>query len=166
MSGQTIRSRIQLVVGVLVLALGFGGVALAQRSSGTAQCKITLLDGKLVVSPTTFSAGQVTLVVVNQGKLSHALAITGLGLQAKRTPNLATGKTAKLTVTVQAGSYRIWDPVGGSMSHATVLSVSAPKTTSTTSSSGSMPGSGSSTHVSGSGSAGDAPPMTATAPMN
>jgi uncharacterized membrane protein YgcG len=116
-----IRGRVHLVAAVLVLGLGLGGVALAQRSSGSAQVNVTILDGKLKVSPTTFAVGKLTLVVVNKGKLPHALAIMGVGLGAKRTATLGSGKSARLTVTVKAGMYHVWDPVSSSMSHATML---------------------------------------------
>jgi hypothetical protein len=126
MGWQAIRGRAHLVVAVLILGLGLGGVALAQRSSsGSAQVNVTLLDGKLKVSPTTFAVGKLTLVVVNKGKLSHALAIMGVGLQPKRTPTIGSGKSARLTVTVRAGMYHVWDPVRSSMSHATMLTARA-----------------------------------------
>jgi uncharacterized membrane protein YgcG len=85
-------------------------------------------------------------VVVNKGKLTHGLAIMGTGLSPKRTATLAAGKTARLTVTLKAGSYHIWDPVRSSMSHARMLTVNASQTSSG--------GSGGSGMVSGSGSGG------------
>ncbi len=125
MSRQFVTGRSHLVIVVLVLALGLGGVALAQRSSALVQAHVTLLDGKVKVSQTSFVPGSLTLVVVNQGKLSHALAIMGTGLQPKRTPTLGSGKSARLTVTIKAGMYHVWDPVRSSMSHATMLMVKA-----------------------------------------
>jgi hypothetical protein len=125
LSGQTIRGRTHLVLAVLVLGLGLGGVALAQHSSRSVQANVTLLDGKLKLSQTTFVPGSLTLVVVNQGKLTHALAIMGTGLQPKRTPTLGSGKSARLTVAVRTGMYHVWDPVRSSMSHATMLMVKA-----------------------------------------
>jgi hypothetical protein len=128
LSSQAIGSRVNVGWAVLVLALGLGGVALAQRSSGTSHIRVTLLDGNLRVAPTILIPGKVTLVVANHGRLSHALAIVGTDLQPKRTVKLASGNTATLTVTVKAGNYRIWDPLRGSVRHATTLKVRAPKT--------------------------------------
>jgi uncharacterized membrane protein YgcG len=165
-SRQLVTGRSHLVVVVLVLALGLGGVALAQRSSGSVQADVTLLDGKVKVSQTTFVPGSLTLVVVNQGKLSHALAIMGTGLQPKRTPTLGSGKSARLTVTIRTGMYHVWDPVRSSMTHATMLTVKAAKNSSTPStgskpsggtSSGSMTGGMSSGGTSGTGGAVDSP---------
>ena len=129
---------------MLVLALGLGSVALAQRSSGSFTANVTLLDGKLRVTPKTFSPGKLTLVVVNQGKLTHALAIMGTGLKAKQTPTLKSGRSAQLSVTLQSGMYHVWDPVRSSMSHATMLMVKKASSSGSTSggstSGGSMPG--------------------------
>jgi hypothetical protein len=134
-SRQLVRGRTHVVIAILVLALGLGSVALAQHSSSFVQVNVTLLDGKLKISQTTFAAGSLNLLVVNQGKLSHALAIMGTGLQPRRTPTLTTGKSAHLMVILRAGgSYHVWDPVRSSMSHATMLTVK--KATATTGSSG------------------------------
>jgi hypothetical protein len=152
-SRQLVHGRTHIVVAFLVLALGLGGVALAQRSSGSLQVNVTLLDGRVKISQTTFTAGTLNLFVVNQGKLSHALAIMGTGLQPKRTPTLTTGKSARLTVVVKAGgSYHVWDPVRSSMSHATMLTVK--KASGATSSSGSASSGGGTTSG---GSTGGAP---------
>src|SRR5438477_7877486 len=120
-----LRGRSHLVAVAAVLALGLAGVAFAQRASGSAQASVTLLDGKLKVSTTAFAPGTLALVATNQGKKSHALAIMGTGLQPKRTPSLASGKSARLVVTVKVGKYMIWDPLTSSMSQATRLVVAA-----------------------------------------
>ena len=130
MSRQSVRGRLHIAGAILVLALGLGGVALAQHSRSSVQVNVTLLDGKLKVSPTTFPAGILSLFVVNQGKQSHALAIMGTGLQPKRTPTLTSGKSARLNVVVKVGMYHVWDPVRSSMSHATMLMVKAAATSS------------------------------------
>jgi uncharacterized membrane protein YgcG len=156
--GGLVHGRTHIVVAVLVLALGLGSVALAQRSRGSLQVNVTLLDGKLKLSQTTFPAGSLNLFVVNQGKLTHALAIMGTGLQPRRTPTLSTGKSARLTVIVKAGGmYHVWDPVRSSMSHATMLKVTKATTTSGGTGSTSSGTTGSSGSGSG-GSTGGAPP--------
>jgi uncharacterized membrane protein YgcG len=136
LSREAIGSRTSFVAAVLVLALGLGGVALAQRSDGTAQIHVTLLDGNLTGVPTTFAPGKLMLVAANRGKRSHAIAIAGTGLQGKRTVAIASGKTATLTVIVKVGSYRIWDPLHSSIGHAMTLKVSTSKTTSSSAYSG------------------------------
>ena len=100
------------------------------RTAGASEIDVSLLEGRLAVSATTLTAGKITLVAVNKGKLTHGLAIMGTGLSPRRTPTIAVGKTARLTVTLKAGSYHIWDPVRSSMSHAKMLTVKAPKASS------------------------------------
>jgi hypothetical protein len=128
--------------------LGLGGVALAQVSSGSSTADVTLMDGKLKISQTTFPPGVLTLVVSNQGKLSHGLAIMGSQFKPKETPVIGSGKSAKLTVKLGIGMYHIWDPVRSSMSHATMLMVKFGKT------GGSNTSSGGNTIVGGSSSSG------------
>jgi hypothetical protein len=120
---QALRSRSHVLLAVLVLGLGLGGVALAQVTSGSSTANVTLMDGRLKISQTTFPPGVLTLVVSNQGKLSHGLAIMGSQLKPKETPTIGSGKSAKLTVKLGIGMYHIWDPVRSSMSHATMLMV-------------------------------------------
>ena len=120
---QAFRSRSHVLLAFLVLGLGLVGVAFAQSSSGSSTASVTLMDGKLKISQTTFPPGKLTLVVTNQGKLSHGLAIMGSHFKPEETPTIGSGKTARLTVTLPIGMYHIWDPVRSSMSHATMLTV-------------------------------------------
>ena len=50
----------------------------------------------------------------------------GETMSPKRTPAIGVGKTARLTVTLSAGKYHMWDPVTSSMSHAKFITVKAP----------------------------------------
>jgi hypothetical protein len=149
---QALRSRSHILLVVLVLGLGLGGVALAQVTSGSSTAKVTLMDGKLKISQTTFPPGVLTLVVSNQGKLSHGLAIMGSQFKPKETPVIGSGKSAKLTVKLGIGMYHIWDPVRSSMSHATMLMVKFEKAGSSTPSSGGKTIVGGGSSSSGSGS--------------
>ena len=152
---QALRSRSHILLVVLVLGLGLGGVALAQVTSGSSTANVTLMDGKLKISQTTFPPGVLTLVVSNQGKLSHGLAIMGAQLKPKETPTIGSGKSAKLTVKLGIGMYHIWDPVRSSMSHATMLMVKFGKTGGSTPASGGNPVAGGGTGgSSGGGSSG------------
>jgi hypothetical protein len=141
------------VIVAAVLALGLAGVAIAgvtKGSSGGARAagselKVSVLDSRVAFTTTTLPAGKVTLVVSNKGTKKHALAIMGDTMQPKRTPTIGVGKTVRLTVTLSAGKYHMWDPVTSSMSHARFITVKAPKT-----SSGSSGGTGSSSTGGGS----------------
>jgi len=117
----SLAGRTHVLVAVIVLGLGLSGVALAHLSATATAVRVTLLDGKLTVSPKTFASGKLDLIVVNKGKLTHGLAIMGLGLDATRTPTIPEGKTVHLAVSVKVGMYHVWDPVRSSMTHATML---------------------------------------------
>jgi hypothetical protein len=139
------KGRTNVVIAVTILALGIGGVALANRAATSTEVDITLKDGKLSVSPTSFTAGKVTLVVTNKGKVAHALAIMGTGLQPKSTPTLKSGKSATLTLTLRSGMYHVWDTLTSSMSRATMLTVKSASASGSSSTSGSGSKSGGST---------------------
>jgi plastocyanin len=123
-----------------VAALAF--VAVAAAGPSVSQVNVTLLDGKVVVAPRSVTAGPVTLVVVNKGSETHALAIFGAG-KLKRTPTLKPEGTTKLTLDTRSGTYRVWDPVRSSLSHASLMMVKAPASSSagSTSSGGTAGGS-------------------------
>jgi len=164
-SGPLIRGCVRLAVAVGVLALGFASAVFAQRSGSSTRATVTLSDGKVTVMPKTFTPGRLTLLIVNHGKLTHAFAIMGTGLQAKRTPALATGKTATLIVTVKPGAYFVWDPLRSKLSQATAISVSAAGASSSSTAGSSKPKSGGGgTYTIGTGS-GTAPPLTQTGSM-
>ena len=55
-------------------------------------------------------AGTATIFVVNKGKATHYLAITGPGLTGLRTAKVAPGGTATLKVKLKMGVYRLSDP--------------------------------------------------------
>ena len=142
------QGRTNVFIAVAILALGIGGVALAgiaHRAATSTEVDITLTDGKLKVSPTSFTAGKVTLVVTNKGKVAHALAIMGTGLQPRHTPTLKSGKSATLKLTLGSGMYHVWDTLTSSMSRATMLTVKSASAPGSPSTSGSGSKSGGST---------------------
>jgi uncharacterized cupredoxin-like copper-binding protein len=58
--------------------------------------------------------GNYTFAVKNAGKISHDLAITGSGLSGTpKTPLISPGGTAKLTVSLKAGTYTLYCTVPG-----------------------------------------------------
>jgi Cupredoxin-like domain len=85
--------------------------ALMHRTAAT-RVEITFTDTSFRISPTTLEAGKTTFVVLNNGKKSHALEITGPGIKSARTPKLPAGKSATLTVTLRSGAHMLSDPVG------------------------------------------------------
>jgi uncharacterized cupredoxin-like copper-binding protein len=67
-----------------------------------------------IAAPSQATAGKVTFVVRNAGKIQHDLVVTGPGLTgATKTPLLASGQTAKLNIVLTAGSYTLYCSVPG-----------------------------------------------------
>lgn len=101
-----------------VLALTVAGAALASMaamaSAKTTRVTVTEVEYKLTLSRTHLSAGRTTFSVVNKGKIAHSLSISGPGL-AKRliAGTIRPGASRLVTVTLKAGTYRLWCPVPG-----------------------------------------------------
>jgi uncharacterized cupredoxin-like copper-binding protein len=64
---------------------------------------------KITLATSTVAAGPLTFVVKNVGKIQHDLTIQG----GKRTPLINAGQTAKLSVTLKAGTYTLYCSVPG-----------------------------------------------------
>jgi uncharacterized cupredoxin-like copper-binding protein len=69
---------------------------------------------KIAVPAAKVAAGKVTFAVTNAGKIQHDLVVSGPGVKGQaKTPLIDGGKTAKLTVTLGAGSYTLYCSVPG-----------------------------------------------------
>ena len=66
-----------------------------------------------VVLPKTLSAGKYTFQASNEGKFPHDLTIDGPGVSDEKTPEIAAGSSAKLTVTLKAGTYDFYCSIPG-----------------------------------------------------
>lgn len=68
-------------------------------------------DFTIELSATEFPPGPYTFVATNNGQTTHALKIEGQGLEDE-TEDIAPGESASLTVTLEAGEYELYCPVG------------------------------------------------------
>jgi hypothetical protein len=101
--------------------------AASTQQSVAAKVTVTFTDTKLVVTPARLQAGTATLVVVNNGRKAHVLAISGPGMARVKTQKVAAGKRATLTLTLTTGAYELADSVSSGVrwlvvSPATVVS--------------------------------------------
>lgn len=125
-------ARANTLAAAAVLALGGAGVAFASAAerpdsrAAASALRATVTDGSLKLSASSVRAGKTVIVAVNAGKKTHAVAIMGAGLTPKRTPVLAPGRRASLTVVLPEGMFMVWDPVRGSMSKSVMLMVRPP----------------------------------------
>src|SRR5438477_8307227 len=105
MRGAVRVRRLSGLIAVLALNLALAGTALAgtARRSVATNVTVTFTDAKFLLSPGGLQAGTTKFIVVNTGAQPHALAIAGPGLKGARTPKLAAGARATLTVTLRTG---------------------------------------------------------------
>jgi plastocyanin len=117
--------RVGLAVGALALltaACGSGGggspssgqqptPAASGQVQGT-KVTATLTEFHIALSQSTFAPGTYTFVATDAGQATHALEINGPGVDGKATSDVSPGQSANLTVTLQAGSYDVFCPVG------------------------------------------------------
>lgn len=68
-------------------------------------------DFTIELSTTELTPGTYTFVATNNGHTTHALEIEGQGIE-EETADLAPGDSAELTVTLEAGEYEFYCPVG------------------------------------------------------
>jgi plastocyanin len=74
---------------------------------------VTLADGQIELSQVAFTAGDHTFVIEHDGQEPHAFAITGPGVSEEIPEIEPGGDPEELSVTLEAGSYRLWCPVSG-----------------------------------------------------
>ena len=98
------------LVSVLLLALAAAAVAGARQSS-MATVTVTVNDKTIRASSTAPSSGKTVFVVVNKGLKPHALEVKGPGVKGVRTPKLAAGARAQVSVMLRPGAYVLSDPV-------------------------------------------------------
>jgi len=102
-------TRVAVVAASLIVLAGLAVPAFAARShGGSTAVTVTASEFKFKFSKLTVSHGAVTFTVVNKGKIPHDFKIAG-----KKTPMLKPGKSAKLSVTLKAGSFKYLCTVPG-----------------------------------------------------
>lgn len=113
-----------VVVGGLALAAcsSSGGTPSGHRSSQPAAVSTPAPAGKTVTATETefhialsskkLTPGTYTFRDKNAGTITHALTVNGPGVNNKSTGDLNPGQSATLTVTLNAGTYHVYCPVG------------------------------------------------------
>lgn len=91
-------------------AAGSSSSSAPAAAGPTKTIAVNLVEFAIQLSPKTLTPGTYTFDVKNGGSATHALQIVGPGAD-KTTPDLAAGKSAKLTVTFKAGTYDVNCPV-------------------------------------------------------
>jgi plastocyanin len=103
---------IAAALGLAALGAALAGVV-AHADTKTTTVNVGEREFKITLSRHTVAPGATTFVVRNTGKYPHSLAIAGPGVKTKKTPLIKPGKSARLTVALEAGTYSLWCPVPG-----------------------------------------------------
>jgi uncharacterized cupredoxin-like copper-binding protein len=83
-----------------------------EADSGTQTVEVSATEYKLSLPTTTFSPGTYTFQMSDDGHATHAIEISGPGVDGKSSGTVGPGGTTSLTVTLQKGTYNLWCPVG------------------------------------------------------
>jgi len=87
-------------------------VANVQTVAAGKPVAVTENEFHVILAKKSLKPGAYTFVVKNAGKIQHDLAVQGGSVNTK-TPLIDPGKTAKLTVTLPAGTYTLYCTVPG-----------------------------------------------------
>jgi plastocyanin len=75
---------------------------------------VTESEFKITVPAEKLASGKLTFDVRNDGKIQHDLVVSGSGVKGTaKTPLINAGQSAKLTVTLAAGTYTLYCSVPG-----------------------------------------------------
>ena len=86
--------------------------AIARGPAAGDTVQVGLSEWKVELSAPTAAPGQVTFQVTNRGTIPHQFEVEGRGIE-RRTRLIQPGDSASLALTLKAGRYEIYCPVGG-----------------------------------------------------
>jgi plastocyanin len=74
---------------------------------------VTESEFKIELPSTSVSPGSYTFDLTNKGQVGHDLVVEGPGVNDEKTSVIGSGKTAKLTVDLKSGTYKLYCSVPG-----------------------------------------------------
>jgi uncharacterized cupredoxin-like copper-binding protein len=108
----------------------------AAASTATTKVKAVETDFHIALSKKSFKAGRYVFNAVNKGQTTHALMITGPGIEMAMTKDIQPGQSATLAVTLKRGAYDIDCPIPGHKALGMNVNITVGGATTTTGSSG------------------------------
>ena len=92
-----------------------GAGAAASPSVAPVGTKVGVVEKEfsITLDKASFTPGDYTFKIQNQGSFPHNLTIKGPGVDSKASPTLGAGESGSLTVALQKGSYELWCSVPG-----------------------------------------------------
>ncbi len=100
-------ARLALTIAALILGAAATGCSRTERLAGNRILRVALSEYHLNPQSVSVSAGTLTLLVHNYGRLTHSLSVSQDGVAAGATKPIAPGQSAALVVTLNPGSYLI-----------------------------------------------------------
>ena len=94
-------------------AYGAGGAASPSVAPVGTSVGVVEKEFSTTLDKTSFTPGDYTFAIQNQGSFPHNLTIEGPGVDSKASPTLGGGESGSLTVALQKGSYELWCSVPG-----------------------------------------------------
>src|SRR5438045_7680251 len=95
----------------MVLAVALLGAAPQPHPGVASTVNVKLSEWKVVLSQASVAAGPVTFVITNTGSIPHGLEVEGQGIE-QEIETIQPGASDTLTLTLKAGSYDVYCPVG------------------------------------------------------
>jgi uncharacterized cupredoxin-like copper-binding protein len=103
-----------IVFGVESEAKGAAEKAPGKAAAPASSVSVTETEFKIALPAAKVGPGKITFAVKNAGKIQHDLVVSGTGVSAAaKTPLIDAGASAKVTVTLAAGSYTLYCSVPG-----------------------------------------------------
>jgi iron uptake system EfeUOB component EfeO/EfeM len=98
-----------LIAGALAVALGapIAGCGRSARVGRDRTLQVAVTEYQVVPRKVQVSAGELTIVVHNEGKMTHNLAISSNNQLVQQTPPIWPGTSSQLSVALPPGSYTI-----------------------------------------------------------
>src|SRR5947208_1998772 len=95
----------------MVLAVALLGAAPQPHPGVASTVNVKLSEWNVVLSQASVGAGPVTFVITNAGSIPHGLEVEGRGIE-QEIETIQPGASDTLTLTLTAGSYDVYCPVG------------------------------------------------------
>jgi plastocyanin len=87
------------------------GVAPRPHPDAPSQVSVRLSEWKVELSQASVAAGTVTFAITNAGSIPHGFEVEGKGIE-KEIERIQPGASDTLTLTLKAGTYEVYCPVG------------------------------------------------------
>jgi iron uptake system EfeUOB component EfeO/EfeM len=99
------------VLAGMAVAVALLGAAPQSHPGVAPAVTVKLSEWNVVLSQASIAAGPVTFVVTNAGSIPHGFEVEGQGIE-KEIEMIQPGASDTLTLTLKAGSYDVYCPVG------------------------------------------------------